>query len=268
MVRILPLALVGLATLAGACAAPSDTFIVPQMSACDGAPVASKLKVMTWNIKWATLSSIETLAEQVAEQNPDVLALQEVDRNAERTGGVDQAGELAERLGMNYAFAAAREEGTGDFGVALLSKLPFADAQRIELPASDPLEPRVALDAGLCSGGQVIRAVTTHVDVFPWAGVENTRFLAKHVKESVGTGNLVVGDFNAQPGDEQVRNLTGEGFIDSFLPFGDGGTFGSMRIDYVLVDEPLKKVTDGRILDSDASDHKPMIVDVVMPAQG
>lgn len=265
MARILPLALVGFATLAGACAAPSDTFIVPQMAACEGAPAATRLKVMTWNIKWATLSSIDTLAEQIKEQNPDVVALQEVDRNAERTGGVDQAGELAERLGMNYAFAAAREEGTGDFGVALLSKLPFSDAQRIELPASDALEPRVALDAGLCSGGQVVRAITTHIDVFPWAGVENTRFLAKHVKESVGSGSVVVGDFNAQPGDEQVKNLTGAGFIDSFLPFGDGGTFGSMRIDYVLVNEPLKQVTNGTIIDSDASDHKPMLVEMMMP---
>lgn len=237
------------------------------MSACTGESTATKLKVVTWNIKWATLSSLETLGDLLEEQDADVVALQEVDHNAERTGNVDQAGELAERLGMNYAFAAAREEGTGDFGVALLSKLPFADAERIELPAQNPLEPRVALDAGLCAGGRVVRAVTTHIDVFPWAGVENTRFLAKHMEEAVGSGSMVIGDFNASPGDEQVRNVVDDGMTDTFLPFGDGGTFGDRRIDYVLVDEPLKTVTDGKILDSDASDHKPMVIEMTLPEE-
>ncbi len=265
MARILPLAVVAMTLLAGACGAPSDTFIVPQMSACGGAAEPSTLRVMTYNIKWATLSSLEAIGDVLATENPDIVALQEVDLNAERTGGEDQAGVLAERLGMNYAFAAARTEGTGDFGVALLSKLPFADAQRIELPADDPLETRVALDAGLCSGGRVVRAVTTHIDVLPWAGVQNTAFLAKHVRESVGAGSMVVGDFNAQPGDQQVKNVTDGGFLDSFLPFGNEGTFGNMRIDYVLVDEPFNKVTAGRIIDTDASDHRPLVVDVDIP---
>ena len=47
------------------------------------------------------------VAEVIAAQSPDIVALQEVDVGRARTGGVDQAHRLAQRLGMAFHFNAA-----------------------------------------------------------------------------------------------------------------------------------------------------------------
>ena len=43
------------------------------------------------------------IAEVIAAEEPDIVALQEVDVGRARTGGVDQAHRIAERLGMTAA---------------------------------------------------------------------------------------------------------------------------------------------------------------------
>lgn len=51
---------------------------------------------------------LEALAAQIADLAPDVVALQEVDMRQKRSGGLDQAGELARMLGWeHHRFAAA-----------------------------------------------------------------------------------------------------------------------------------------------------------------
>ncbi len=261
---------IALTAVAGAssCALPSDTFIAPaNMAPCgapDGAAVPTGLRVVTWNIKSALLSSVETLGDVLERLDADVIALQEVDREAERTGVVDQAAEIAARFGMDHTYAAARTEGSGDFGVALLSRLPFVDAERVELPGTNPLEPRVALDTHVCVDGKSVRALTTHIDVMPWAGTENTAAIAERVKDDVGNGLFVAGDFNAGPTDSPVENIANIGLSDAFLGFGDGPTFGSRRIDYVMVDSK-EAVVDGHVEFSDASDHRPLQIDLLLP---
>lgn len=253
---------------ASSCAMPSDLFIAPAAMAPCGAPDGEAqptgLRVVTWNIKSALLSSVDELGDVLDRMDADVIALQEVDRNAERTDVEDQAALIAERFEMDHTFAAARTEGTGDFGVALLSRLPFVDAERVELPGSNALEPRVAIDAHVCVDGRPVRAVTTHADVAPWAGAENTKALADRVKDDAGKGLFVTGDLNAGPTDTQVENLLDTGLADAFLGFGDGFTFGSRRIDYVLVDDK-EAVVDGHVEDSDASDHRPLQIDLMVP---
>ena len=263
MLRTLSVALI--LPLAGtvACAAPDNSFVAPTLSACDGAEAPEKLRVVTWNIRATLSSSLDEIGDVLADLDADVIALQEVDRVTNRTGHVDQAGELANRLGMNHAYAAARKEGDGDFGVALLSRLPFSDANPVELPGSNALERRVALDAGLCLGDHTLRTVTVHADVFPWAGEENARFLANHIEESSGDGVVVAGDLNASPFDAAVDAFLDLGLKDVIQNFQEGPTFADRRIDYVLIDEPLDStVVDGRVKDTDASDHRPLFVDL------
>jgi endonuclease/exonuclease/phosphatase family metal-dependent hydrolase len=272
MAHKLSLALVVVTAGAGlsACAVPSDTFIAPENAVeCDGAAIdgaePTGLRVVTWNIRATLSSDIDTIGDVLEGLDADVIALQEVDREAERSGLIDQAATLADRFAMDHAYAAARTEGSGDFGVALLSRLPFVDAKRLELPGSNAFEPRVAIDSHVCVDGRPLRTLTTHADIAPWAGAENTRFIADQVKDSAGQGVVVAGDLNAGPTDEQVENFTDNGLVDAFLGFGAGPTFGSRRIDYVLTDAK-EAVLDGRVPESDdASDHRPLLIDLEMP---
>jgi len=248
-----------LAALPG-CVHHSDVFVAPEVGACSDAPAPSRLRVVTWNIRAALSSSLDTIAERLADFDADVIALQEVDRHAARSGDVDQAAVLAERLGMRSTFAAARTEGQGEFGVALLSRLAFESARRLSLPSDNAFEPRVAVDAHLCAGDLHVRASSVHADIYPWAARQNADFLADTLRESVGEGVVVGGDLNVSPDAAGPAAFLQRGFVDASA---DAPTFGSRRIDYVFVDDALGAVGDRRVPDTgDASDHRPMLVEL------
>lgn len=253
--------------LAG-CSEPSDTLVGPELSACEDAPERSgPLRIATYNIKSGLWSSLDEVGDVLEQLDADVIALQEVDRVTERTDGEDQAKELGERLGMDHAFAAARTEGGGDYGVALLSRLPFAEVRRIPLESGNmTLEPRVALDATLCLGNRELRAVSVHADVYPWAAADHGRSLAAAL-DATASGDavlrVVAGDLNATPSEDGPLALVGAGLVDVVASFGEVATFLEKRIDYVLADRPLADgLLDVEVLDSDASDHRPVLTEM------
>jgi len=192
------------------CASPSKAFVVPSLETCPPAApgqTPDQLKVVSFNIRSGLSSSIDQVADVLKDLDADVIAVQEVDVGVKRTHREDQAAILGERLGMKHLFAGAIKREGGDYGVALLTRLPVTRAERIELSASWAFEPRVAIDASVCHHGEEVRIIAVHADVLPWAGAANTRDLAKLLKGA--TGKIVLaGDLNATPKDETVRSLT------------------------------------------------------------
>src|SRR6266550_311157 len=121
----------------------------------------------------------------------DILALQEADKRTRRAGGHHVARELAEELQMAWIHVPAGiprgqkpkprqwwldfEEqiglhDAGDTGVALLSRLPFSDVRRIDLPWSEcAWRPRLAMAVTIStvsagSKARKLRIVNAHVD--------------------------------------------------------------------------------------------------------
>lgn len=156
---------------------------------------------------------------------PDIIALQEADKETLRAGGHHVARELAGALRMNYAHAAMslpQEEepvanrwylnfeeqlGLGEIGttgIALLSRLPFAEVARVDLPFADcAWRPRLALSAVFRWGAQRLFIFNAHID--PHATIKDR--LAQHEAiiaraEEVNEGNPIVllGDFNTLTG--------------------------------------------------------------------
>jgi len=87
---------------------------------------SSAIRVATYNIKHGrgmdgTLNLERTLVT-LKTLNADIIALQEVDDQARRSGGVDQASWLAERLGMHAAYGAFMDFQSGRYGLAILSR--------------------------------------------------------------------------------------------------------------------------------------------------
>lgn len=149
----------------------------------------------------------------------DVVALQEADRGTLRAGGRHVARELAAELGMNFARAHVptpadveprdrkwwldfeermRRGEEGDTGVALLSRLPLSDAERIELPWGVCLwRPRLAVAASVPFGGRRLHVFNAHIDTH--ATVEGQ--LKQHraiLKLAARTDEptVLLGDFN------------------------------------------------------------------------
>ena len=104
------------------------------------------LKVATYNIHscidTARVVDMEKIAEVIEETGADVAALQEVDADKPRTGRVDQAKWLAERLGMEHLFYPVVRSGKEKYGLAVLSSLPMKKIKFERLPAPEAKKPR------------------------------------------------------------------------------------------------------------------------------
>ncbi|MHB8872055.1 MAG: endonuclease/exonuclease/phosphatase family protein [Myxococcaceae bacterium] len=231
---------------------------------CDPAAVApARLRVASYNLKSGMHTSLDEVAQVIAELSPDVIALQEVDRFVQRSGGVDQAQVIAEKLGYQEIYAAAMDRGTGSYGIALLTKLPVESVARVDLQATGTYEPRVAIDARMCVGPQTLRVVTTHADVL--AAAANVLTVAARIAPAVGRGMIFMGDFNEGPGGVGPRKLRGQGMLDLIGQRAEGITFwpNKSRLDYLFVDSPLsERVLDVAITQNKASDHYPVYVDL------
>lgn len=176
------------------------------------------LKVLCYNIhhanppsKGAGFIDMDAIAKVISNHDPDVVALQEVDVNINRSGKVDQAKELAERAGMPYYyFGKAIDHDGGDYGVAILSKHPLSNMQTIALPAdpSTNSEPRVLAVAQVqLANGFTFMFGTTHLEVRH----ETNRLIQVEAiqafAQNLSMPFVVAGDFNARPENESIKKL-------------------------------------------------------------
>ena len=248
--------------VSSACAARSDLLVrAPERTSCAGvADLGRPLRVANYNIKSGMWTSLDDIGAVLEDMNADVIALEEVDNGMRRSGNVDEAAVLAERLHADHMFAGALSWDGGDYGVALLSKVPVVGAERFALPDAGNFEPRVAIDATVCDGGEPVRVVAAHADVMPWAAKAHAAAIADRVRGTKGV--VVLGDLNATPESGAVDPLVADGLTDVLATLGKVATFGDKdRIDYILTD---RVAVDAAVIDSHASDHRP--VEAALPA--
>jgi endonuclease/exonuclease/phosphatase family metal-dependent hydrolase len=166
---------------------------------------------MTYNIRCGRGSDdridLGRIADVIASFRPDAVALQEVDCGQERSGSVDQAGELARRLGMEPSFATCIERGAGRYGIATLSHLPILDTRQVSLPhrAGTPRsEPRCALLTRLGWGDSEIDLFNTHLSVLRADRPAQVRA----IRSALDDRDLVLaGDLNCFAGRGTLRAL-------------------------------------------------------------
>ena len=174
----------------------------------------SALRVLSYNIHHCNppskegLIDVDAIAKAIQLQSPDLVALQEVDVNTKRSGNINQAALLANRLKMKVYFAKAIAHDGGDYGVAILSKYPLTDEQTFMLPKNndEKAEQRVlALVTVTLPDGKKIKFASTHLDAQKADAnrllqvAEINRLTAK---ESLPL--IVAGDLNADPASEVI----------------------------------------------------------------
>ena len=217
------------------------------------------LRVLTYNIHHGEGTDgkfdYARLAEAIARLDPDIIALQEVDKGTERANGVDIAKELGERLKMHHAFGNALYFSGGQYGEAILSRFPISDAKAHHLPYRFGNEPRTALEVRITpdNGIPEFIFVGTHLcHQSPETRLEQTKELAK-----LFSGNklptILAGDFNARTSSEAMQILLKETWLDAVAP--------KSRIDYILVrtGDPWT-IVETLIADEPVvSDHDPVL---------
>jgi endonuclease/exonuclease/phosphatase family metal-dependent hydrolase len=243
------------------------------------APVT--LRVLTYNIHHGEgrdgRLDLFRLAEIMRAAQPDLIALQEVDRGTERAAGVDQLAELAGLLGMHAEFGRTIDHTGGQYGVAILSRWPVASVQNRPLPSSPEHEPRTALTVRFRAGedGPWVRFTSTHLDNSRDA--EEKLAQAGRLNELLASGDpepsLLAGDFNARPGTEVIELLERRWTValpdQPPEPPADGASAPDPRRqqrrgprgDFVLL-RPAERwrVLESRSIDDQvASDHRPVL---------
>lgn len=224
--------------------------------------------------------NLERVAALVRETRADVALLQEVDVGTRRSGGVDQIAALARRTGLHAAFGRTLDYQGGQYGIAVLSRWPVVSHAVRPLPVQPPqprsggsYEPRGALHARLDAPWGALHVVNTHLDASRDDGWRRQELptVAALVDSLRATGAVLAGgDFNSEPGSEVQAMAARAGLRDAWLLCGRGPSLtypaaaGTKRIDYLYL-SPGMHCTDARVLQSDASDHAPLLVVVRLP---
>ena len=180
-------------------------------AAAAGDPAPKALRVLTYNIHHGEGTDgkldLARIAGVVKAARPDVVALQEVDRNTARTGKVDQAAELARLTGLHAAFGQAIDLQGGGYGLAVLSRFPLKGVRTDPLPGKAGQEARVVMRATVEPGGgwPAVTVLNTH---FQHDDGPTREAQAAKLDELFGTAEgtfVLAGDLNAAPGSAPVR---------------------------------------------------------------
>ena len=227
------------------------------------------LRVVAYNIHHGEgmdeVLDLERIAALINDLEPDLVALQEVDREVERTGFVDQAAVLAELTGMTHAFGQFMPYQGGDYGMAVLSRWPIVAATNHRLPDGD--EPRSALGVRVRSpvSDRELEFVGIHLYRTAEERLAQARELAQ-VYADQDVPVILAGDFNSLPESEVIAFLAESwSFIDKGedrLTFPSTGP--EREIDFVALNPgPAFRIVAQRLIDEAVvSDHRPLFVEL------
>jgi endonuclease/exonuclease/phosphatase family metal-dependent hydrolase len=225
-----------------------------------------QLRILTFNIHHGEGADgkldLERIASVIRQVKPDLIALQEVDDRAQRSGQIDQATELGRLTRMNHVFGKAMDYQGGAYGQAILSRWPIQQHSVHQLPQKAGREPRIALVATIRPKANVeVRFSSTHLD---HALEEIRRAQVEEINRIFGDGvpAILGGDFNATPESQSMeaifrfwQNASGTNVAPTFPAAGP-----RKIIDYILL-RPVGqwKIVEARVLpEAAASDHRPV----------
>ena len=216
------------------------------------------LRLVTFNVQWG--EHVDRAADLLSRKGPlqgaDVLVLQELDGPGTES--------LARALDMNFVYvpSAVHPSAHKDFGVAILSPWPIADARKIPLPYQHRFRKLRRAAAGatvqLPSGPLRVYAVHFETTYGLWSG-DHRRAQARAVLDAAmnWTGPVAIaGDLNSRAAGEEIARA---GFLwlterlDRWGPLRDA--------DHILVRGfcAAGDPSTGRAPDeTDASDHRPI----------
>lgn len=225
-----------------------------------------RLRILSYNIHHAEgvdgKLDVPRIAQVILSVDPDLVALQEVDKNTIRTGKVNQDIELSRLTKMNSVFGSNITFQGGQYGNAILSKFPIIKNKNFLLPNVDSGEQRGLLQSQIqISNKENVLFFSTHLD----HRRSDTERLAsaKAINQIISLDNkspaILAGDFNDVPESPTLKELgklwlrTNKKILKT-IP----ASKPSRQIDYIFVQPKERwKIIESQILDEDiASDHR------------
>ena len=223
------------------------------------------MRIVTFNAHHGLTSEgvVDTaaLARYCAGLDADLLALQEIDVRARRSGGADQVAAVADATGMRPYFGPARRMGIrGRYGNALFVRGLIGNAETRHLPRTGRHEARSVIVAEVTVGDRPLTVAATHLSVHPGEAVPQLEAVLAALR-TCPVPRIALGDLNLRP--EQVQPaLAYRAFA---LAHTAAPTFPSsgpnLRIDHFL-SEGLDVVSVDVLDAAPVSDHRALTVTV------
>lgn len=233
--------------------------------------VAHEWAVLTWNIQGAKPTDLARVAEVIAAESPDVVALQEARR--------PQAAELADRLAMSSVWNEKHHPWRPFFprkaeGAALLSPHTLSDTNHAAV--SDARSTRNyrhrIVQWGLVerADGSAYRVFNLHLsphDMHEQRRKEAARISAIARSLTDSPPSIIAGDLNDQGSPEMITLLPG---IEAIAPPPTNPSDAPTDcIDHVLVPPAASAVSvsvpAGNLVWAELSDHLPLTVRFTLP---
>jgi endonuclease/exonuclease/phosphatase family metal-dependent hydrolase len=256
----------------------------------------SSLRIVDWNIDRGL--QLQGVIDFLADANPDVLILQEVDLNARRTHRLNIAEEIARKLQMNYVFGREFQElvqgsktSPAYHGQATLAKWPISNPRLIRfsrqshfwrprwyLPKMDPFQERlggrIALVADINIAGKKLVTYNLHLESRAGDQLRLSQIaevLSDATRQDAKCPVVVAGDFNLDASKTGAASeLAAAAFQDAIATPRTPTTpprhlFESGRpIDWAFIRGPMR-AGSGRVhTQVRASDHYPISFTVTL----
>ncbi|MBI4862229.1 MAG: endonuclease/exonuclease/phosphatase family protein [Candidatus Riflebacteria bacterium] len=239
------------------------------------------MKVMTLNMahgrkdgfhqallsRQALEANVQAVAALIERENPDLVALQEVDGPSLWSGRFDHAETVARLARYGFVARGTHVHGLGlDYGTAILSKTPLESATSITFEPSFPTLSKGLLKATVEWPGQAhveVDIVSLHLDFL------RKTVRMRQIEAIVGACQprkrplVLMGDFNCEwsGAEKTLTVLAGRLGLKTFEPSREGlETYPSLRrrIDWILVSSELAFVRY-EVLPDMVSDHRAVV---------
>lgn len=239
------------------------------------------MRLLTYNIHKGVGSDrryrLERIIDVVQEQNPDLVCLQEVDRNVRRSRFHDQPALLAERLGVAahlYQLNVPHREG--GYGNLILSRWQFRSQQQVSI-RHRLRKPRGAQLVVVETPEGPLHLVNWHLGLREKERLWQTSHLLSHrvFLESAHLPTIIAGDYNDWRNTLGKHHFLRHGFHQATNPIRRFRSFPSFlalaALDKVFYRGDVH-VRHARIVRSRlarrASDHLPLVLDFHLTRTG
>lgn len=262
-----------------------STLSTPHGTIAPPRRIHKHIKLMTWNIHNGVGGDrrydLRRIEEVIRSEDPDIIALQEVDSGLPRSHFDDQSRLLAEGLEMEFFYCETLPaNGGGGFGNTVLSRFPLLRRQRYDISHPAGREPRYCARVDLEIGdGAALHVFNCHLGLATrerrWQQrqmLSDAILLSRDIEHPV----VLMGDFNDRPF-QVVHQRMRQYFKDAFRASGRrfGATFKlgwiRWRLDHIYI-SPELHVRDSWVRRTPpahiASDHRPLLAEIEVEWRG
>lgn len=235
------------------------------------------LKIMSYNIHHGnppgneTMIDLKAIVKTIKKSGAAIVALQEVDVNTKRSGYINQSEVLAKKLKMHLFFSKAIDFDGGEYGLAILSKYPFAITKFHQLSSvADPeAEPRILQIVTINIPNQKpFIFANTHLDFL------NNGNRVLQAEQIIGIAQnekhpfIIAGDWNATLGSKTLMIMDKE-FTRTCnicpVTCPEEGNKGAIDFIAYTKDSGFRTKNYHVFNDNHASDHYPILAEILLP---